>query len=109
MAILGPIVEPPPRLLPVGIPKLAHGGLVGTEAISHDLFRWAIPLHRLAQKPQYCLAVSTFRNESFEHFALMIDGTPKIVKLAVYAHERGVRQKRIGLEIPGSSLIQAAS
>ena len=51
----------------------------------------AISFHHFAQKLQHCLAIAAPGNIGFEDFALLIDGAPKIVDLAVDADENLVQ------------------
>ena len=91
MRVFSPVVAPPPRLLTAGTPELTERGLVAAQLVGHDHVRAPIPLHCLAQKLQCCFAIPALRDIRLKDFALVIDGAPKIMKLAVDANEHLVQ------------------
>ena len=76
MAILDPIIEPPPNFATVKIAKLSHGGRVGSKTIRNDLLSPPVAFESLLQKPQCRRFVPFLRNIAFQHLAFMIDCTP---------------------------------
>ena len=50
-----------------------------------------MPFHRALQKLQRRLAIPTLRSKDLEHFAFVIDGAPKIMRLAIDPHEHLVQ------------------
>ncbi len=87
MRILNAIVEPPSRLLFFQRAHFSERSLVGSEAIRHDLFRTAMALHQFPEEFQCCGFVSALRDDSFEHFSVVINGTPEIMSLAIHFHK----------------------
>ncbi len=85
--VLDAVVEPPARLLFFGSTKLSESGPTRCEAIRDDVFRFTVPLHQFLEEFQCRLLVSAFGNDGFQHFALMINGPPKIMPLTIYLHE----------------------
>ncbi len=55
--------------------------------IRDDVFRITVALHQFPEEFQCRLLVSTFGNDCFQHFALMIDGPPEVLSLAIHLHE----------------------
>ena len=83
MGVFGTVVEPAPRLLAAGITDHVHCRPVGAQPVGHDDIGIAISLHRSAQESQRCLAIPAPSDIGLEHFTLVIDGAPEVVKLAV--------------------------
>ena len=50
-----------------------------------------MPFHRALLKLQRRLAIQTLRSKDLEHFAFVIDGAPKIMRLAIDPHEHLVQ------------------
>ena len=91
VAVLGPIVEPPPDFLVIIIADCLHCGSIRLQPICHYGLWLAVSLHRFAQKLQRCLAIPAFSDKRFEHFAFMIDGPPEVMCLTIYLHEHLVQ------------------
>ncbi len=82
-----PIVEPTAALLIGRIPDQLHRSAVRTKTVGHDDLRLAIALHRTLQKLKRCSTIPAPASEDLKDLALMINRTPKIVRLAVDLHE----------------------
>jgi hypothetical protein len=52
---------------------------------------WPCRFIAFAQKFQRCLAIAALGNKGFEDFAFMVDGTPKVVDLAVDANKHFIQ------------------
>jgi len=91
MAVLGPVVEPPPNLLFVLISNGLHGRSIRAESVGDDDFRIAISFQRFAQKLQCSMAIPTLGDISFQYFTFVIDGTPEVVCDPIYLHENLVQ------------------
>ena len=91
MAVLSPIVEPPPDVLFVLIANDFHGGFVRAKPVGDDDFWVAVSLHGLAQKLQRSMAIPALGDIGFEHFTFVIDRSPEIVSDPVYFYENLVQ------------------
>ena len=87
MGILGPIVHMATDLLAVFISNLFHCGAIRRASICDDDLRIPVSFHCFLQEFQGSSLVAFLGDEAFQHFALMIDGTPEIVGFAPYLHE----------------------
>ncbi len=87
MRVLNPVVEPPTRSLFFERAHFSERSFVGSEAIRHDLLRTTVSLHQFPEEFQCCGFVSALRDDCFEHLSFVIDGTPKIMPLAIHLHE----------------------
>src|SRR6056297_1742608 len=85
--ILGPVVQPATRLLPVDCSDFFQSGTVGLKSVRHDDLGLTVLAHCLLKEFQRGLLVACLRHKAFEHFAFVIDGPPKIMPLAVDLHE----------------------
>ena len=75
------------RLAAMYVPDLLHCRAIGAKFVSDDNLRFAIPLHRFSEEFQGCSLVPLLRDIGLEHFALMIDCAPEVVRLASNFHE----------------------
>jgi len=91
VAVLGPIIEPPPDILFVLIANDFHGGFVRAKPVGDDDFWVAVSLHGLAQKLQRSMAIPALCDIRLQHFTLVIDCAPEEVCDAVYPHENLVQ------------------
>ncbi len=89
--VLDAVVEPPSRLLCFERAHFSERSSIRREAIGDYFFSFTAPPHRFPEEFQCCLLVSTFGNDCFQHFALMIDGPPKTKPLTIHLHENLVR------------------
>ena len=83
MAILGPIVEPPPHFSSLEIAEFTHCCGVRIEAIGEDLLGLAVSLEPLFQQAQSRSFVSFLCHIALENLAFMINDTPKIMGLTI--------------------------
>ena len=87
MRILGSIVEPTPRLLACFVSDHFHRCPVGTKAVCHN-FEWiTVSLHRFLQNPQRSFAIPLLCDECLKDFSFVINGSPEVVRFAVYPNE----------------------
>ncbi len=91
MRVLDAVVEPPSCLLFFERAHFGKRSLMGSESIHHDLFYKAMVLHQFLEKFQCSLLISTFGDNSFQHFAFVIRSPTKIVPLAIHLHENIVQ------------------
>ncbi len=87
VGIIGTIVQPAPGLLPIGVSDLLHGGAVGAQLVGDDLFRTTVTFHQFPEEFQCRLAIAALGDQGFEDLALVIDGSPHVIRLAVDLHE----------------------
>ena len=73
LAVLGPIVEPPPDFLGILVPDNLHCGPIGLQPVRYDHMRLPISLHRLAQKLQCSMAIPALGDIGFQHLTFVID------------------------------------
>jgi len=59
--------------------------------VCHDDLRAAVALHRFAQKPQRCLAISPFSDEHLKNLTLVIDGSPEVMRFTIDTDENFVQ------------------
>ena len=53
--------------------------------------RTSLPFHKLLKKYDRCLAISALGNIDFQHFVLMVDGSPNVICLAIDLYEDFVK------------------
>src|SRR5690606_1375956 len=87
MGILRPVVGPTTNLAIVATARVLEGGPVGSEPVSDQPVGTAVPLHGFPDEFQRCPAIARPGHEAFQHLALVVDGAPEIVLLAVDLHE----------------------
>jgi hypothetical protein len=80
------VVQPSPGLLAIGGADLPEGGGVGVQAVGDDGTRATVPLERFLEEFQRRSRVPRLGDVGFQHLALVIDGTPEVVHLAVDLH-----------------------
>ncbi len=85
--VLDAVVEPPSRLLCFERAHFSERSSIRREAIGDHFVNFTVPLHQFPEEFQRRLLVSAFGNDCFQHFALMIDGPPEVVSLAIHLHE----------------------
>ena len=93
--ILGAIVGPAASSLVVMDTKLLECGTVRSKAIRYEFLGATVPLQRFLQEFQSCLLVACLCHEAFEHLSFGVDGSPKIVLLAVDLYEHLVQRQRL--------------
>ena len=49
--------------------------------------RFSIPFHKFLEENNCCLAIAALGNIGFQHFALVVDGTPQIVCFTIDLHK----------------------
>jgi len=86
VGILSPVVQPAANLLLRPIADVIHSRPVGAQPIGDDRLRRTVTLQRLLHKPQRRWLVARFSHVAFENFALVIDRTPQVMRLAVDLH-----------------------
>lgn len=82
------IVQPPPGYLTCLVAGLFHCCSAGAKTIRHNFHRITASLHRLLQKFKHSLAISLLCDVGLKDFTLMIDGSPKIMNLAINPNEK---------------------
>ena len=87
MRVFRAIVRPAVGFLLVTDTEFTEGSPVRSQAISHYLLGVTVPLQRFLQEFQRGLLVPTLRHETLENLALVIDGPPKVVLLAMDLHK----------------------
>ena len=87
MQILNPVFQPATGFLPACGTDLSQSRTVRAQKVRNDYLRATVLTHRFLKEFQCGLLVACLRDKAFEDFALMINGTPKIVPLAVNFHE----------------------
>jgi hypothetical protein len=87
MCVLDPVVQVLVRLPSLSVAQIPHHGSVGPKLVRHDHVRAAVALEQFPKKFQRCLAVPALRDESFQHFALVIDRPPQIACFTVDLHK----------------------
>ena len=85
--IFGAIVDPPPGFLPAFVADYLHRSAIRSELVRYYDLRIAISLHGFSQEFQGSSLVASLGNETFQNFAFVIDGAPKVVQLAIDLHE----------------------
>jgi hypothetical protein len=84
---LDPVVEPATCLLAICRPYLFQRRTPGREPVDDDRLWLPMLAHCFPEEFPRCLLVSGLRDETREHFALMVDGPPKVMLFAVDLHE----------------------
>jgi hypothetical protein len=87
VGILGAIVGPAIRFLPVTDAKFIERCAIGPEPIRHHPLGVAVQLEHFLQELQRSFLVACLRHETLKHLAFVIDGAPEIVPLTVDLHE----------------------
>ena len=85
--VLGPVVEPAPRLTVIPAAEVLQGSTIGPKAIGNDHLRPTVPLHGFLEKSRCGLAVTSLRHEAFEHLTFMMNSPPEVTGHAVDPHE----------------------
>ena len=91
MGIFRAIVQPATGLLLAGDAQCTQSRPIGSQTIRHNLISGAVPLQHFLQKFQCRFLVARLEHEAFKLFALVIDGAPKVVSLAVDPQENFVQ------------------
>ena len=86
MGVLTPIVCIAADFLAVGDAEFLHRCTIRTEAVCGDRLGAAMPLHQFLHELQCSFLITLLGRKGFQHLALMIDRTPKVVHLAVDLH-----------------------
>ncbi len=87
MRILSSVVFPAARFLPLLVADVLHCRAVGPEFVSHQDMRMTVTLHGFSEEFQCCFAIPALRDIAFQHLALVIHGTPKVMRLAINLHK----------------------
>ena len=85
--ILGPVVQPPADLPFVYGIQGFQCCAIKSQPIRHDRVNQSVSMQRFPQEFQSDLLVTAFRDEAFEHFALLIDSAPEVVFHAIDFYE----------------------
>ena len=101
VGIVGPIVLPAADLSALEVAYFPHGCAVGAQPVGDDDFGTAMALHSFLEKFQGGGLVPRLADIELQHLALMIDGPPKIVELAVDLHENFVDVPAPAAEVAG--------
>jgi hypothetical protein len=80
------VVGPAADLLLLRVADLVHRRLVGAKAVGGDRLGRAVALQRLLDERQRRGLVPLLGDKGFQHLALMVDGAPEVVHLAVDLH-----------------------
>ncbi len=93
---LGAVVGVLPRIVPHG----GHGGpmrcAIAPQFVGHEAHRLcALALQELAEEALCCSSITTCLHEEVDHVAVLIDGTPEILPLALDSHEELVQEPRV--------------
>nr|WP_288900255.1 hypothetical protein [uncultured Sneathiella sp.] len=91
MGIFTAIVLPTANLLYLSISDGLHCGTVRTESVRYNHMRLSILFHKFLEENHCCLAVAALGNKGFQHFALVVDGTPQVMSFSIYLHENFVQ------------------
>lgn len=87
MGILRAVVGPSSRFPVVAAAEVFQGRTVRAKAIGDEDIRSFMLLERFPEEFEGRLAIPRLGHEALQHLALMIDGAPEIVLLAVDLHE----------------------
>src|SRR5277367_222893 len=87
MRILGAIVETPTDLMAIRGANFFHCRGVGPKPVGDDRPRSVVLLHDFLEKLQRRGLVSLRGDDGLEHLTFMVNGAPKIAKLAVDPHK----------------------
>ena len=87
MRILRAVVPPPPRFLAVDCAEIPQSSVIGPELVGHEDVGPSMLFHCFPEEFQCCLFVLRLRDESFQDLALVIDGAPEVMSLAVDPQE----------------------
>ena len=90
VGILGSIVLPAADFPAFEVADLPHGRTIGAQPVGDDHLGTAMASHSFLQEFQGSDLVPRPAHEELQHLALVIDGPPKIMDLAVDLHENPV-------------------
>ncbi len=87
MRVLGTIVQPLTGFLPTCSADRTKCGAKGSEPVSHDRLDLTMTFQRFPEEFQRSPAIPCLCHETLQHLALVIDGPPQVMPLAVDLHE----------------------
>ena len=85
--VLRAIVGPAARFLAIADAEIPQRCTVRSQQIRHNLIRGTMTFQRFLQEFQCGFLVARLRHKTFEHFALVINGSPQIMPLAIDFNE----------------------
>ena len=83
VAIFGPVVQPTAHFATLKIAQFPHRRWVGSQPVGDHGFGPTMPLQRLLQKVQSRRFIPFLGDVALQDFALVIDGAPEVMQLAV--------------------------
>jgi hypothetical protein len=90
VGILHSIIQPAAASLQFLSSHILQCGFVSRISICHQRFWLTVFPHQFPEEFQCCSLVSSLRDNAFQDFALMINGAPQIVSLAIDLHKHFV-------------------
>jgi hypothetical protein len=85
-AVLHSIVRPATDLLLVSFTQVFHRRFVGSKSVRRDLLGGSVALQRLFHENYYSCRVPGLRDGGLQRLALVIDGAPEVMHLAIDLH-----------------------
>ena len=88
MGVLRAIVSQTTSFAIIPSAQILDSGVIGSQPIGDDALRPTMPPHRFPEEFQRGFSVAGLGHRAFENLALVIDGPPEVVRLAVDLHLR---------------------
>jgi len=72
-------------------PNLLQRRAIRSQQIRHDLIGGTMSPHRFLEEFHCFFHVAPLRHEAFEHFALVVDGPPRVMQFTINLHKNLVQ------------------